>query len=1341
MHSLVRHSLFPWAWRLIGSHPSLPSLVTLAQGCYEPPDPLPAACVQAIVDDVQLPECRPVGAFPVRLLTANLCTGAGKNGPLQAQLEDAQVHVAFFQETRAKMSTSCDGRWLRFCAAAERGRGGCAIWINKAWKLGDCPIARHSCTVLLARADLLAVRLQFDGCSLLLANLHAPHSQHSSETIAAWWESATSQIRALLRGDCLIVGGDFNARVGPSSNCTGSHGPDFFDSAGTLASLFCMEHGFCLANTYEDVMGAHRPETWRDRRLDYVAVPTSCLGSCKIVDLEFDLLNPHEDHSALCLDFSVWGSLPAAAPRACPGSATRFRAAAGRDPDIALETLHGSASRGPSWKTNVHVHAEAIFHHVQTTLDSARTKRIIPRKPFTSRQTMEFIQARKHCDRALRQIDEQIRLACLESFFKNWRDGAECDIKTSARNHGRACLSRAACLRARSLWCGCVRRQVRLDKASYVEGLCLEFHQAALRKDSAALFAGLRFFRPASKRVFKPFGPLDVLKGPDGVVASSYKEQQMVRGSHFGAMEAALEQTASAFAATEELPTLPQERYQLQHLPTLLDVENVIRGLPRRKASGPSGVPNEVWRASPPTAARLWLPVLLKQHIRLTEPVRFSTGILATLFKGKGDPSEVSSHRSIFLLEGMGKACRKMIRLPLLDALRASSPDLFEGCQPGSSSEVLTHYIASFRDLHFLKGWSTACLFIDLSSAYYRVIRAKLVDSEWDDASICRVLAQMGVSPALFDSVRVWLQGGTVTSGMAQHHRHVLRAAFRSSGFLLRNLQSVFRARSGTRPGDSIADTLFALVFAEAMQVLRGRLQSQGLLGDVDNQLQAFPVWADDSVIPLAFPNAEALYEALPVFAATVHDVFAERAMSLNYGAGKTEALLRLTGSGSAVVRRRLLGRARTVAFVDAQGQGRDLRLCQKYTHLGTVLSEKGGPRSDFRAKLARAKQAVCPLAPKILRNFCIDSAARRHVLDAVGLSAVTHNVGIWHSCTAEEARIWDTGVADMYRLTLPADGHTGHPTFPCTHSAAGAAGFPSPAMLLVKQRVLHACRVVSQQRDHLWTYVASADEITPNSWLECLRGDLRLVETLTAEFPSPVPRRHEGPAADELFIWIAEHLSLLRRRVRQACLAQAHGLWQYALFQYNARQVGIRPAPGAPAGVEQWRCRLCAFVGGNYNAFSAHLFAAHKHRCAARRYVTGTSCRVCLTQFWSTARLVRHLAYSGTDCLLRLLCQPEPVCDYAPSEEAQHARLPAVRLAGPPLMAEALDLGCLASLLCDQPEEFAQLLLPSVQKHASELETLALANAFPFREGTIARQASAERCPTGKRLIQQYLS
>ena len=103
-------------------------------------------------------------------------------------------------------------------------------------------------------------------------------------------------------------------------------------------------------------------------------------------------------------------------------------------------------------------------------------------------------------------------------------------------------------------------------------------------------------------------------------------------------------------------------------------------------------------------------------------------------------------------------------------------------------------------------------------------------------------------------------------------------------------------------------------------------------------------------------------------------------------------------------------------------------------------------------------------------------------------------------------------------------------------------------------------------------------------------------------------------------------------------------------------------------------------------------------------------------------------------------MCQPEPTDVSTVVADAQLTRLPALRLAGPLCRKPDLDLGCLASLLSSEPAEFAQLLLPRVQKHAVELELLATANAFPQSGGAAKRHVGADRCPTGKELIQQYL-
>ena len=129
IHRLARHELLPWAWRLLAQTDEIPSLEHLATGQYEPPHILPSACVQAIVNDVQSPVCHSSGSLPCRILTANLCTGAGKQGPLTTQLDAARVNVAFFQEMRSRTSSQRSGRWLRFCAAAARsGSGRAGVW-------------------------------------------------------------------------------------------------------------------------------------------------------------------------------------------------------------------------------------------------------------------------------------------------------------------------------------------------------------------------------------------------------------------------------------------------------------------------------------------------------------------------------------------------------------------------------------------------------------------------------------------------------------------------------------------------------------------------------------------------------------------------------------------------------------------------------------------------------------------------------------------------------------------------------------------------------------------------------------------------------------------------------------------------------------------------------------------------------------------------------------------------------------------------------------------------------------------------------------------------------------
>ena len=118
----------------------------------------------------------------------------------------------------------------------------------------------------------------------------------------------------------------------------------------------------------------------------------------------------------------------------------------------------------------------------------------------------------------------------------------------------------------------------------------------------------------------------------------------------------------------------------------------------------------------------------------------------------------------------------------------------------------------------------------------------------------------------------------------------------------------------------------------------------------------------------------------------------------------------------------------------------------------------------------------------------------------------------------------------------------------------------------------------------------------------------------------------------------------------------------------------------------------------------------------------------------------MRHLAHSGSRCLLHLLCEEAPVEAFVVPRDGQLDRLPAVRLYGPLRQFGAFDQACIASLLAEESPAFAQLMLPSISRFLPELEALAAANAFPNRDKDLARLELANRCPSGRELISRFL-
>ena len=1186
-----RHPLLPWAWTLFDGGCSI-DLERLESGCYEPFDAVRPEHVAAVTSDVA-PSTRLGISHSLRLLTANVCSLRDKHQFLICQLESCDVAVCALQETRAPGSSALaiDG-WLRFGSAAERGHHGVAIWFRQAAFSceGTLPTI-EAIAVIQQQKDWLALRFQFGGFDAIFVTLHAPHSGHPPEVIRAWWHAASERLDALCAIAPLIVLGDANAVVSHASDPSiGGLAATEPDLAGELFASLLHRFGLVAANTFSSrAYPDFLCPTFGDKCIDYICVPGRWASCVEQVESRVDLGNVHDDHDPVEVILQLQH----------PQRAVRR---GGKRNQAKRQRLNVSIP----WSVDVHSHAELLFQ--QAKVACRRPSARCAQKPYVSEATLELL-AQKRCARTL---------------LKRY---SVAGISGPALTEAVAAFRRLAAQ---------VKDAVKDDKLAYLESVAGSIKDALDAREGQAVWHALRFFRPASGRVKKPFRSLPILLDVRGQPAQSFEGQQNIKAVFFAEMEAAV------LAPTARERPRPDHCFELCEVPTLVEVEQCIRRMPKGKVPGPSGVRNECWQQDVLSSAKLWVELVAKMNCRGTEAFRLSAGTLHTLYKGKGDICEIANHRSIFLLEGIGKALRRLSRPALLDCATCRDVPLLYGAPPGSQAAFLSHYILTFQRLARGTGCSSSVLFVDVRSAYYRVLRQRLVGGKLDDQALCQILATMKVPSEALQAVLSWADGEPLVSQMSQHQQLMLEALFQNPCFLLRGIPQPYYSRCGTRPGDSLADAMFYVVFADCLAEMRVRLRGEGLLDGPGMSVVAQPTWADDLAVPIHGPAAE-IAEKSRGMCRAVHETLGARALDVNYNAGKTELLTSWRGVGSRKHKQALLAKCDTLCF-KAFGVEREVRLTLAYTHLGTKICETLSCTADVKFKAAKALANARPLAPRVLRCPDLDLVHRRRFLSSLGLSVLGYNVAVWHHFSVADQRAWAQAVDSLARLLVPDDRWSDSPLHPTVYEVCGATGVVEPLALLSQLRILHLVRLVSSSCDALWDLLVLEAEATSVSWLSELRADFAW---LAYWAPCALVSKLPDLPFDELAVTLSSYAGRVRAAVKRAGQAQVASLHEWDVYQRRQRAHGsfhgvqwVRAHVSHPGSIA---CPECCLTFDSGSHLATHMAHAHRYISTARQYASGSRCRWCLKQYWTVARLREHLA-AGSSCLALLVASLPPL-------------------------------------------------------------------------------------------------
>ena len=113
---------------------------------------------------------------------------------------------------------------------------------------------------------------------------------------------------------------------------------------------------------------------------------------------------------------------------------------------------------------------------------------------------------------------------------------------------------------------------------------------------------------------------------------------------------------------------------------------------------------------------------MVKMGVRVQEPLAFKGGRYAEIYKGKGDRRACKHSRSVFLASGVGKQHHRILRNKLMPHLEEYSPEVTCALR-GRGVDIGSHYIRLAQDWANARGLSSAVLFVDITAAYYMVLR------------------------------------------------------------------------------------------------------------------------------------------------------------------------------------------------------------------------------------------------------------------------------------------------------------------------------------------------------------------------------------------------------------------------------------------------------------------------------------------------------------------------------------------------------------------------------------------------------------------------------------------
>jgi hypothetical protein len=601
----------------------------------------------------------------MRVGTWNVRTLNGKEELMALEAARLGMDLLGLAETRTQgngIRQLLDGQILITSSHDTQLAKGVGVWLSKraaSALLGYNPVSER----------IMTVRLQGAPFNITYVQVYAPTNQATDVDKEWFYEKLNETLKTIPRTDVVIIGGDFNAKLG-KGNPVGKHAPGEINDNGERLSQFCLSNGFLAANA----MVARHPRrmiTWlhpdahTKNQIDFLLVQkrwSSSLTKCRAFP-GADL--PGSDHllvaGTLHLKLKVL-TKPERKPMwtFSTESLVNYQIdVANRFASLEVEPMPDCMSSDAQW--------ESMKEVIQTSAAKTLTSRAPPRKTWISSKTMDLIEAKRAVRRNTmehRELTKRVKQAVLK------------------------------------------------DRNAVLTETCKAISEAERKSDSKGMFNLINRF---TKRVAPKCSNI---RDENGKLLTEMKGildrwQRYCSELYRGSSEATEEDVSPEFSVGDE------------PVPLFEEVEKALKSIHAGKANGPDGIPIELLQNGGIEVKRRLYKIIVAVWSTGKWPKDWCESTCIPIPK-KGDATKCENYRTLSLVSHASKVLLNII----LERVRSKMEEETASEQAGFRMGRGTHNHLVSLKVMTEKARANNCplhfCFVDMQRAFDSVSHSKL---------------------------------------------------------------------------------------------------------------------------------------------------------------------------------------------------------------------------------------------------------------------------------------------------------------------------------------------------------------------------------------------------------------------------------------------------------------------------------------------------------------------------------------------------------------------------------------------------------------------------------------